>query len=313
MSRDSLKSMDRELDAQTKALVELDRREIGLDDRLGVVEGKLRKDQVQTAAEHGLPPNLTAVQESVWKRLSPRRNLWPEVLKFDERVAELEMRHAAKADELRELRDREIAAPAEDADHLATWQLDGEHGPRPEPELPALQEQIRQRQEDWEALTRATERVLIEKSTYIAKHRSRLAGEAAKERERATRRCHELVHELAEEREILKAARHTEVWCSLYPSELAAREVPDTFAGARAVALRPLGIEHQVPTQRVIEALHHDVDWVAKAADPEQKAAMGEGRDPRKPPATVWDKSDEGQQWHRDERQRALHRLRNPT
>ena len=60
-----------------------------------------------------------------------------------------------------------MAAPAIDADRLATWQLDGEKGRRPEPELPKIREQIRERQEEWEALTRATERVLVDKTEYV--------------------------------------------------------------------------------------------------------------------------------------------------
>jgi hypothetical protein len=38
----------------------------------------------------------------------------------------------------------------------------------------------------------------------------------------------------------------------------------------------------------VIDAFRADANWLRQAATPEQKALMGEGRDPRKPPATEW-------------------------
>ena len=172
------KAIDQELDLVTNTLVTLDQRDSALDDRVKAVEGKVRSNQAETIRERGLPADLVATETNVWRRLSPARNRWPEIATFDERVAELEMRQAAKADELRELRDREIAAPATDADRLATWQLNEEQGPRPEPELPAIREQIQRRQEEWEALTRATTRVLADKTAFVEKHRGRLVKEA---------------------------------------------------------------------------------------------------------------------------------------
>jgi hypothetical protein len=38
----------------------------------------------------------------------------------------------------------------------------------------------------------------------------------------------------------------------------------------------------------VLDALRADADSLREAATPEQKALMGEGRDPRTPPATEW-------------------------
>src|SRR5829696_2609178 len=140
-----LKVIDQELKTQSNALVSLDQREGNLDNRVAAIEGFVRKDQAETIREAGLPADLVSVETNVWRRLSPTRNRWPEIAEFDERVAELEQRQAAKADELRELRDREISAPAADYDRLATWQLDGEQGQRPEPELPRIREQIEQR------------------------------------------------------------------------------------------------------------------------------------------------------------------------
>jgi len=145
MSRGRFESNNREFDAQTKALVHLAGRGDELDGRVEAVEGEVRPNHIEAIDRAGLPHDLVAAEANVWKRLSPARNRWPEIAAFDERVAELEQRQAAKADELRELRDRELAAPAVDADRLATWQLDGEQGPRPEPELPEIRKRIRER------------------------------------------------------------------------------------------------------------------------------------------------------------------------
>lgn len=190
--------------------------------------------------------------------------------------------------------------------------MDGEQGPRPEPELPAIKEQIRERQEEWEALTRATERVLVEKAEFVEKHRPRLIKEADSQADEAHSHVLQLIDQLAEARADLFAKRRATVWARLYPGEQAAREVPDTLAGGRNQALVPLGVNANVVPGRVVEALRADADWLRQAATAEQGLAI-EGRDGRKPPATVWDRSEEGQQWHCDERQRALHRLNNPT
>jgi hypothetical protein len=283
-------------------------------DLTGRVDGisqTLRKDQAEMIRERGLPADLVSVETNVWRRLSPARNRWPEIAAFDERVAELEMRQAAKADELRELRDREIAAPAADADRLATWQLDEEKGPRPEPELPAIREEIQRRKEEWEALTRATARVLADKTAFVEKHRGRLVKEADSYADEARRRYLELIDQLADARADLAAKRSAAVWARLYPGELAGRGPADTFAGGRRVPLQAMGLSANVEPGRVLDGLRADAEWLYQAATPEQRFAI-EGRDPRTPPDTVWDRSDEGQQWQRDQRQRALHRLRNP-
>ena len=121
-------AIDEVLDAQTKGIVAAHQRGDDHDDRLRAVEDRLRPSQADAIREAGLPAGLVATEANVWKRLSPARNRWPEIAAFDERVAELLQRQAEKASELRDLRDREIGAPAADADRLATWQLDGEQG-----------------------------------------------------------------------------------------------------------------------------------------------------------------------------------------
>lgn len=237
------KAIDQELDSVTSALVHLDRRETGLDRRLEAVEGKLRTDQIQTARDRGLPADLVSTETNVWRRLSPARNRWPEIAAYDERVAELEMRQAAKA--------------------------------------PVIREQIRERQEEWEALTRATARVLAAKTEFVEKHRGRLVKEADSYASEAHARYLELVDQLADARADLAAKRSAAVWARLYPAEQAGRGPADTFAGGRKRPLQAMGLSANVEPGRVFDALRADAEWLADAASPEQRVGYRRHRRPQ--------------------------------
>jgi hypothetical protein len=186
--------------------------------------------------------------------------------------------------------------------------LTASRGRAPEPELPGIRRQIRQRREEWEALTRATERVLADKAAYIEKHRGRLVKDADSHRDGKVAAYLEKVAQLEQARAEAYAAQRATVFARLYPSREAMQEVPDTFAGGRRRALQPMGLTGQVSPGRVFDALRADADWLREAATPEQKALTGDGRDPRKPPATHWDQTDEAREWQRDQRRQALHR-----
>jgi hypothetical protein len=203
----------------------------------------LRPNQAETVAQAGLPADLVAAETSVWKRLTPGRNPWPQVAEFDERVAELEQRQAAAADELRELHERKQLAPERDHDRLAEWELADRKGPRPEPELPAIDAAIERLQAEWEGLSRATQRVLDDKAQYVEEHRARLSKEADGHVDETHRRYLELVDELASVREDLFGKRRAAVWARLYPGEQSAREVPDTCAGGRKRPLQAMGAQ----------------------------------------------------------------------
>jgi hypothetical protein len=303
--------VDKELDRMTDAIVTLDRREIGLDRRLEDVEGKLRTDQAQTARDRGLPADLVSVEQNGWRRFTPGRNRWPAVAEFDQRVAELEMRQAEIHRRIGELGEKLLNAPSRDAQALAAWQLNGEKGPRPEPTAPGIKEELERRQLEWESFNAAVASVLAEKVEHVEKHRKRLVREVDDHVERARTRYLELVDQLAEARQDLYGLRRAAVWARLYPAEQSTREVADTFAGQRKRPLAAMGLTGPVAADRVLDGLRADAEWLAEAATDEQKLAIA-GIDPRTPPNTRWDRTEEGQQWQRDERQRALERLRNP-
>jgi hypothetical protein len=114
--------------------------------------------------------------------------------------------------ELQQLHDRELAAPAADAERLAAWQLDGERGDRPGPTLPAIKREIAERQADHEALTVAIGRVLDEKASYVDQHRRKLTRDADKDVEQAHRRYLELIEELVASREELSGLHRQAIW-----------------------------------------------------------------------------------------------------
>jgi hypothetical protein len=258
-----------------------------LAERVRNVEARLRTDQVETAQQHGLPSNVAAVEEGVWKRLSPFRNRWPEVTQFDMRVAELEMRQGQVSAELQQLHDRELAAPAADAERLAAWQLDGERGDRPEATLPAIKREMAERQADHEALTVAIGRVLDEKTHYVDQHRRKLTRDADKDVEQAHRRYLELIEELVATREELSGKRRNAIWARLYPRQEAMVEPPAGLVGGHPQTHKKFGLGRVYQAGEIAELLRLDASWLREAQTREQHAAI-EGYDPRQPPNTIW-------------------------
>lgn len=161
-----------------------------------------------------------------------------------------------------------------DAEALGTWELGGRKGGRPEPTLPAIEADIERRQLDLEGLRAAVDQVAERKVRFVSKHRKRLRAESTRDAREALARYHQAIDAVAQAREDLRAARHDELWCALYPDELAGRDVADTLCGDRKAPLRRMGLEAPVAPGRVIEALHDDADWIRGAATQEQFAAL---------------------------------------
>lgn len=261
---------------------------------------KERKSQVELAVERALPADLVATETNVWRRFSPFRDRWPDIAKFDERVAALEMRQAAVADDLRELHKRARVAPDRDAEALAEWELRGRQGDRPEPSLPTIEKRLQELKDEREGLDRAVARVLHEKASYVQRHRRRLKKEARGDVEEATKRYLQLIDELAAAREDLRSRRRNEVWASLYPGGEAMAEPPDSLAGGRKKPLQQAGFTGPVAPDRLFDALRADADWLREACTNEQAAAIA-GVDPRHRPGTVW-VDDPGEKRKRAER-----------
>jgi DNA repair exonuclease SbcCD ATPase subunit len=139
---------------------------------------KLSRDPFPGADRAGMPADLAGAETAARRAFSPRRNTWSDVRQFDEQVAELHQKQTAITARLAELNQERTAAPTADADRLAEWQLAGQKGPRPEPELEPIERLIEEAQADFAGLTRAIEHVLAEKAAHIDRHRRRLVREA---------------------------------------------------------------------------------------------------------------------------------------
>jgi hypothetical protein len=199
----------------------------------------------------------------------------------------LEHRQSQVAAELQHLHDRELAAPAADAERLAAWQLDGERGDRPGPTLPAIRREVAERQADYEALTVAIGRVLDDKAIYVDQHRGKLTKDADKHVEQAHRRYLELVEELVAAREELSGLRRQAIWARLYPRQEATVEPPSGLVGGHPPTHKRFGLGRAYQLNEIAELLRLDASWLREAQTREQHAAI-EGYDPRHKPGAVW-------------------------
>jgi uncharacterized coiled-coil protein SlyX len=281
--------------------------------RVDAVTDRLRPSRAEAIAQAGLHADPAAIEQSIWKKLSPWRSRWPEVHQFDERIAELEMQQSAILGDLQRLADRRHSAPARDAEALGAWELEGRKGERPEPTLPAIDADIERLQQELEGLRAAVDTVLQRKASFVEKHRKRLLGEATSDARKALAGYHEAIDALAQAREELRAARHDELWCALYPGELAGRDVPDSFCGERQKPLRRLGLNAGVHPSRVIEALHDDADWIRGAVTEEQYAAIHNAHPRGVRGVALWVDTPEGKEWVRGEVQQIERARQNPS
>lgn len=115
------------------------------------------------------------------------RSRWSELVTLDDRVFELEQRAAALNEELAHLAGGRLSvARGADTDTLADWLAGGEKGPWPEPIVPAIEAEIKQKTADRDALLVARDRVLEQKEQFVQKNRDRLVRES----DRATEEAH---------------------------------------------------------------------------------------------------------------------------
>lgn len=225
----------------------------------------------------GMPADLESAQTNILRRFSPRRNRWPEIQELDARAHELETRQAAITRDLAELEQRRLAAPARDTEALAAWQLDSGGGARPEPTLPAIEEQMKELREDFDALTAATTVVLAEKATFVEKHRPRLVQEADRAAQEKHARLVALIDELAEAREELADLRQAAVWASVYPDPAAGAQLPRALiaGGLAEPAHEAVGMAVQLQAAAILKLLRADAAFLCNASTAQQRQAQG--------------------------------------
>lgn len=245
-------------------------------------------------------------------RLSPRRDRWAEVARFDDRVEQLEARHGELANELNAVRERLPSAQSEFQASLSDWLASGQKGPRPQSPVPALEERMQQLQDDLEAINRLIETELEAKSSYVQKHRRRLAQQAEQATAAARAAYEAAIDTLAQAREELRAARRDEVWVALHPSETLQTEAPMTVlaGGLRARWQRAMPGVNTFGLAELERLLREDADALAGMLTRDQAAQL-QGVDGRLFGSnTHWQGTPEGREFERAEKKAARERFK---
>ena len=248
-------------------------------------------------------------EEGSWLgRLMPKRNPWPELQELDEKIAALDAAQAAAGADAQRLEAELRDAEEQDRAVLAGWHVDGAEGKRPEATVPALREQLEQRQEDRDAFAEASTAAVAGKVEFFSKNRKALARRVAGLRAKSHTRMLELIDELERERDDLLELRDTELFALLYPAAEAATDVPRSLVLGLAQPMREtIGQSTQLSADRVWALLRADADLIQSAINTEQKTAL-QGADPHDPRSAVWAETDAGRERDRAEKREALER-----
>jgi hypothetical protein len=253
--------------------------------------------------------DLGNAERRAFLSILPRRSLWPDLDRLDQRIADLQRRHTEAQERVRDLSAKRADAPSRDAAALSEWELADRKGPKPEPTTERLDVDLATAERDRDALAIACDRLLEQKATFVDKHRDRLVRVAEQQVNAAHTRARELIDELAQVRDDLASLRSAQLWASLFFGDLANSQ-PQTSLIAYGLAKPIRDTLQLIPTPQfradaVLELLRRDVDEIRAAATPEQKARL-EGRDERSVPGLTWGNTDQA----RKERLAELERYR---
>lgn len=237
----------------------------------------------------GLPQELVQHERRAVLGVLPRKSLWPELDEFNRRLAEYQGRQLEVEQRLRGLHEQRVNAPNVDAQAAADWECAGRKGPRPEPSVESLDKKIAEAGRERDGLLAAIDRALEDRGEFVEKNRARLAAVAAQQEDAVLERLMGLLDGVEQERARLAELRQAEVWASLFPHELAAREpMTRLFGGGLQHVSAPLGLSAQFDYDRIIEALRADAMWLRHALATNEQRALLEGRDPRASNDAVW-------------------------
>ena len=183
----------------------------------------------------GIPAALTG-EETALRRLLPRRNRWPELEAFDQRVHEIEAHVVELTERSRAAHERLKVADREDAERYAAWLLN-RNGEQPEREKPRLEEERDRAERALAGAQTALGKVLEEKATFVQKHRSKLVKDAESATTDARTRYEEALAAAEDARHELVELRETKSGPSSTPtveSRTSSFRVPWPVASARA-------------------------------------------------------------------------------
>lgn len=254
---------------------------------------------------------LAGLEESFLARLSPRRNRWPEIVSFDERVTEIDRRQAEIVEEIVELEARRQNAEPEYRAALAAWLDSDQTTPKPEPETPQLEERLVALAAERDAQDVRRQRVLEEKIEFIKKQRSSLTRTAEQETAKALEHCLDLVNQLREARAELLEARANQTWAALYPDPLTSATMGHEQSLALGL-LKPvreaLGLTQQIAAERVFAALEMDATVISERLTPEQRQQLGFGPEPTPETIAMWHEDPRAVEWTK-RKQRELNEI----
>ena len=243
------------------------------------------------------------------RRVSPRRNLWPEVAAYDESARELSRRAATLNDEISAREEALRQALEADREALTEWQLGDQKRPRPEPTAPAIEREIEEKKADRDAANAAAERVYEHKERFVAKHRRRLIRDADKATNEARERYEKAIEEAERARAELVDSRASSVWAALFPGELA-NQAPDTaalVANLRKPVEAALQVTSRLAAAGVFSVLRSDAETLATALTRDQAQELGVTRPYHD--AAIWTRTEEGQEALRQEGREARERF----
>jgi hypothetical protein len=224
----------------------------------------------------GIESRMLSEEQSALRRLSPIRNRWPDLAKFDERTRRITERRAERTQRIGELQEQIRAAETSDKEALATWTFETSK-PRPQPTVPALEAELDETRREVDASIVAENRVLAEKADFIAKNRKRLVSEANAATDAAHKRYVEAVAALEAARSELVENRQAAIWASLTPQPESAY-TPATgalCAGLREPVMHTLGSEVQLAFQGIASTLRADADVLKSISTREQAEKLG--------------------------------------
>ena len=225
-------------------------------------------------------PHGEQSENPILRRFSPRRNYWPDVAAYDERGRELQLRVAALNDEIARREQALTRARETDRAALTRWQLEDGKGDRPQPTVPAIEQEIAATKADRDAALAASERVFEDKAAFVEKNRRRLVRDADKATAEARARYERALEEAEQARAELVAAREASLWASFFPGELQTQQ-PDMAAIATNLR-KPVEAALQVTTrlgaEGVFAVLRSDAEILATAMTREQALELGVAR-----------------------------------
>jgi hypothetical protein len=239
-------------------------------------------------------------------RTPPAGRRWRQLAAIDQRVETLERRRQELFDELGGIAERIRLGEEQHRQELADWMVDTSK-PRPTPAAPQLEERRDQIQVELDASAIAIDKVLVEKKTFIERHRKRLARGCEQEIERVRARIFQLVDEIEQHRDQLADLSDSWRWTLFFPDPVMDANVgtrPMAAYGLMKPVLESLGVRTQVPIGAVYDLVKADAGTIASRLTVEQREQLGTAPPPTPLDRAMWLNSDEYQDWARRERQK---------